>query len=132
MSHVERHVVDVTTDGAGDGTGYVPVRTGHISQIRYVKDATTPYANGVDFSISLEATGEAVWVENNVNASAERAPRQATHKTDGTYHQYAVKDVVYEQIALDEDRVKIVVSSGGANTTGRFYVVIGCEEDTRG
>ncbi len=52
MSYAERHVVIITTDGSGDGTGYTPVLTGKVSQIRYVK---TDYATGVDIVVTAEA-----------------------------------------------------------------------------
>ncbi len=62
---IRRETVTITVDGSGDGSGYTPVMSGRINQIRYVK---TDYANGVDFTITLEATGETVWTEENVNA----------------------------------------------------------------
>ena len=42
-----RETVTVTVDGSGDGTGYTPVLSGKLSQIRYVK---TDYDNGVTFA----------------------------------------------------------------------------------
>lgn len=122
MSYAERHEVAITTDGAGNGTGYVPVRSGHISQIRYVK---TDYDNGVTFAITAEATGETIWGEAAVNASKTVAPRQATHTTAGVAAVYAAAgEPVLDKIAIADDRVKIVVSLGGAAHTGTFYVMI--------
>ena len=123
MSYAERHVVTITTDAAGDGTGYTPVVTGRISTIRYAK---TDYADGVDFTVTLEATGESVWAESNVNASATRAPRQATHDVTGTASLYAGSgEPVEAPIVAAQDRVKIVVASGGDTKTGTFHVVLG-------
>jgi hypothetical protein len=82
----ERYVVALTTDGAGAATGYTPVVSGEVIQIRYVK---TDYDNGVGFTITAEATGETIWTEAAVNASATRAPRQATHSTAGVAALYA-------------------------------------------
>jgi len=122
MSYAERHIVTVTSDGSGDGTGYSPVITGKISTIRYAK---TDYADGVDFTITLEATGESVWAEADVNASATRAPRQATHGTDGTASLYAAGgEPVEDKIAVANDRVKIVIASAGATKTGNFHIVL--------
>lgn len=122
MSYAERHVVTVTSDGSGDGTGYTPVLTGKISTIRYVK---TDYADGVDFTVTLEATGESVWAESNVNASATRAPRQATHSVAGVAAVYAAAgEAVLDHIAAANDRVKIVVASAGATKVGTFHVVV--------
>ena len=111
-----RFVVTATTDGSGDATVYSPViADGAISQIRYVK---TNFADGVDFTVTLEATGETVWAESNVNASATRAPRQASYDTAGSITGY------YEFIAIANDRIKIVVAQGGDTKTGAFHIVL--------
>lgn len=122
MSYVERHAVAVTTAADGSATAYSPVVTGKLSQIRYVK---TDFTDGVDFTITAEATGETLWTESNVNASATRAPRQATHDTVGVASLYAAAGAaVNDKIALANDRVKIVIASGGNAKAGVFHVVI--------
>lgn len=123
MSYARRLTVTVTTDASGDATAYSDsIDYGLLSQIRYVK---TDYANGVDFTITLEATGETLWTESNVNASATRAPRQATHGTDGTAALYAAAGTaVNDKIAIAGDRVKIVVASGGDTKVGDFHIVL--------
>lgn len=121
--YAERHEVTITTDGSGDGTGYTPVVTGKIVAIHYAKD---DYAAGVDFTITAEATGESIWDEDDVNASASRAPRQATHAPDGSAALYAgAGEAVRDDIVLADDRVKIVVANGGANKSGTFSVIVG-------
>jgi len=123
IMYAERHEVQITTDGSGDGEGYTPVLKGRIQAIHYVKD---DYANGVDFAITAEATGESIWSENDVNASASRAPRQATHAPDGSAALYAAGgSAVRDHIVLASDRVKIVVASGGVNKSGTFHVIVG-------
>lgn len=122
MSYAERHAVSVTTAADGSATSYSPVVTGKLSQIRYVK---TDFADGSTFTITAEATGETLWSETAVNASATRAPRQATHTTAGVAALYAAGGAaVLDKIALAKDRVKIVIASGGAVTTGTFHIVI--------
>ena len=119
---LKRHTVSVTTDGSGAATDYSEVLSGRLSQIRYVK---TDFANGSTFLITAEATGETLWSESNVDASATRAPRQATHTVLGAAALYAGSGVaVLDHIVLAADRVKIVVSSGGATKTGTFYIVV--------
>jgi Na+-translocating ferredoxin:NAD+ oxidoreductase RnfC subunit len=122
MSHAQRLVVAVTTAADGSATAYTegPV-TGKVSQIRYVK---TDYANGVDFTITSEATGETIWTESDVNASATRAPRQATHSTAGVASLYAATFAVNDKIALANDRIKIIIGSGGDTKLGTFHFVI--------
>lgn len=120
--HAERHEVTIVTDGSGDGVGYTPVVTGRIVSIRYVKD---DYADGVDFDVTAEATGETIWDEDNVNASATRAPRQATHSVLGAAALYAAAgQAVLDDVVVANDRVKIVVSHGGDTKSGTFHVIV--------
>ena len=122
MSHAERHVVAVTTAADGTATAYSPVLTGKLSQIRYVK---ADFDAGVDFTITAEATGETLWTQSDVNASATVAPRQATHTTAGVAALYAGGgSAVLDKIALANDRVKIVIGSGGNAKTGAFHIVM--------
>lgn len=124
--YAERHVVDLVTDGSGNATGYTPVVTGRIHAIHYVKDGTIPFTDGVDVDVTLEATGQVVWDEDNVNASATRAPRQATHSTAGAAALYAAGGTaVLDHIVAAKDRVKVVVANGGSAKAGRFIVVVG-------
>lgn len=121
MSFVQRFAVAVTTAADGSATAYSPTLSGVLSQIRYVK---TDFADGVDFTITAEATGETLWTESDVNASATRAPRQATHSSAGAAALFAAGGVaVQDKIALALDRVKIVIASGGNTKTGTFHLV---------
>ncbi len=122
MSYAQRHTVTVTTDGSGDATAYTPNVMGLLSQIRYVK---TDFANGSTITITNDATGETLWTEANVNASATRAPRQATHGTDGAASLFvALGTAVQAPIALANDRIKIVILAGGATKTGVFHFTL--------
>lgn len=122
MSYAERHVVSVTTAADGSATAYSPVVTGKLSQIRYVK---TDFDNGSTFTITAEATGETLWSESNVDASATRAPRQATHSTLGAASLYAAGGTaVQDKIALARDRVKIVIAAGGNAKAGTFHIIV--------
>lgn len=122
MSYVRRIAVAVTTDASGAATVFSDaIAYGLLSQIRYVK---TDFADGVDFTITAEATGETLWAQSDVNASATVAPRQATHTTAGVAAVYAAADGVMDKIAIANDRVKIVVASGGDTKTGTFHFVL--------
>jgi hypothetical protein len=53
------------------------------------------------------------------------APRQATHSTAGAAALYAAAGTaVNDKIALANDRIKIVIASGGNTKTGVFHFVI--------
>jgi len=122
MSYAERHAVTITTDTNGDGTGYTPVVTGQIVQITYTK---TDYAAGVDFDVTGEASGVVIWDQDNVNATATVAPRQATHTTLGAAALYAAGGTaVLDGVYVANERVKIVVASGGDTKVGTFHVVV--------
>lgn len=119
---IRRFIVDVTTDGAGAATVYSPFLSGYIHEIHYIK---TDFTDGVDFTITAEATGETIWTQADVNAAAVKAPRQATHSNAGVAALYASGGVaVNDRIALGRDRVKIVIASGGATHTGQFQIVV--------
>lgn len=119
--YAERHVVNVTTAADGSATAYSPVLTGKISAIHYVKST---FADGVDFTVTAEATGESIWSETNVNASATRPLRQLTYTTTGSSIAYAATFGVYEPIVIAKDRIKIVIAAGGDTKAGTFHIVM--------
>ena len=122
MSYAERHTTSITTDASGDGTGFTPNVTGRIINVIYTKDT---YDNGVDFTITLEASGQAVWTGTDVNASTTVAPRQPVHATDGSASLYAAAgEPVEDHIWAGNERVKIVVAQGGNAKVGSFEVVV--------
>lgn len=119
---VRRFVHAVTTAADGSYTGYSPYLSGTIQSIHYLK---TNFTDGVDFTITAEATGETIWTEANVNAAKACFPRAATHSTAGVASLYAAAGTaVQAPVALGRDRVKIVLASGGNATTGAFHIVV--------
>lgn len=122
MSYAQRLRVAVTTASDGSAVAYAEAATGMLDRIVYTKG---DFANGVDFTITLETTGETLWAENDVNASTVRAPRQATHSTAGAAALYAAGGVaVLDRIAIAADRVKITIASGGNAKSGTFDIVL--------
>ncbi len=122
MSFIVRETVAVVTDGDGAATVYSDVVTGKVVSARYVKG---DFADGVDFNITAEATGETIWAQSDVNASVTIAPRQATHSTAGAAALYASGgQAVNDQIALAKDRIKIVTAQGGASKSGTFHFIL--------
>ena len=124
MSFIQRLAVAVTTAADGSATAYSATVTGKLSQIRYVKPGSGGFADGSTFTITSEATGETLWTETAVNASTTRAPRQATHTTAGAAALYAASGAaVNDKIGLADDRVKIVIASGGNTLACTFHFV---------
>ena len=124
MSYARRLTVNVTTAADGSATAYSdPIYYGLLSQIRYVK---ADFADGSTFTITADATGETLWSETGVNASATRAPRQAMHSTDGAAALYAPGGAaVLDKIAIANDRIKIVIANGGNAKSATFHFLIG-------
>lgn len=119
---VRRFVVDVTTDGAQAATVFTPYLSGLVHAIHYIK---TDFTDGVDFTITAEATGETIWTQADVNAAVVKAPRQATHSTAGVAALYvAAGTAVQDRIAISRDRIKIVIAQGGASKVGQFQFII--------
>ncbi len=121
---MRRFKVPVTTDGSGNATAYSPRFAGKIHSVQYVKDGANAYADGVDFTITAAETGENVWTESNVNASAVRYPRASTHNQAGAAALFAAGGTgVLDKIAV-VDKLKIVLAQGGANKVGAFHILV--------
>lgn len=119
---MRRYKVTLTTAADGTVIGYTPRVTGKLHAIHYVK---TDFANGVDFAITAEATGETLWTEADVNASAIRYPRSATHSNAGVAALYAAGGTaVLAPAGLGNDRIKISIVQGGNVKTGTFHVLV--------
>lgn len=117
---IRKHVVTLVTNGSGAATGYSPYLSGYIEAIQYLK---TDYASGVDFTVTAEATGEAIWTESDVNSAVIKHPRAATHTSAGVASLYAGSGTaVNDRIGLGRDRVKIVIAQGGDTKTGAFVI----------
>ncbi|QUS39552.1 hypothetical protein RPMA_12425 [Tardiphaga alba] len=126
---MRRYKVTLTTDASGNAVGYTPRIAGEIHQIEYVKDTASAganaYANGVDFTITGEATGVNLWTQLDVNASVVVAPRMPTHDRAGAASLYASGGTgVQTRVGLASDRVKISIAQGGNTKVGAFHVVV--------
>lgn len=122
---MRRYKVTVTTAADGTAVAFSPRLSGKVQQIEYVKDGTNPYAAGVDFAITGEASGVNLWTQSDVNASAVVAPRQPVHSQVGAAALFAAGGTaVTDKIGLGNDRVKIVLAQGGASKVGAFHIVV--------
>lgn len=122
MARARKYTVTATSDGDQVGTHYTSWINGYIESVQYVKAGSGGYTDGVDFTITAEATGEDIWVDTNINASEVVRPRAATCTTAGVAALYAASGAVNDRIALSRDRVKIVLAAAGANKTGTFVI----------
>jgi len=118
---IRKFTVSLTTDASGDVTAYTPYLSGLVQQVIYTK---TDFADGVDFAITVEGTGETVWTESNVNAAVAKLPRAFTHSTAGVALLYGPGQQVADQIAIGRDRIKCVIAQGGNAKTGTLTFLI--------
>lgn len=119
---IRKFTIPLTTNSGGAATAYSPYISGYIQAIQYVK---TDFANGVDFTITAEATGDAILTLTDQNTATIVRPRAGTHSTAGVASQYAADGTnVNDRIALGRDRVKVVVAQGGDTKTGTIIVTV--------
>jgi hypothetical protein len=119
---IRKFTVNLTTDSGGACTAYTPYLSGYINAIQYVK---TDFADGVDFTITADTTGESILALTDQNTAVKVFPRTATHTTVGVASLYAAAGTaVTTRIALGADRVKIVIAQGGNVKTGSVVVTV--------
>lgn len=119
---MRRFNVAVTTASDGSATAYSPFLSGYIHSVQYVK---TDFADGVDFTITAEATGQTIWTQSDVNAAVTKFPREGTTTTAGVASLYASGGTaVNDRVALGRDRVKIVIAQGGNAKVGAFNILV--------
>ena len=118
----------MTVNSASDGTatGFSQrIVGGKIHSISYIKAAADNYADTVDFVITKETTGETVWAQDNVTASATIYPRAATASTANAPALYEdTGEAVRDTIGIAVDRIKVELAQAGANKTGQFLILV--------
>lgn len=113
--------IPIVTAADGSATEYSPRISGKVHSVHYLK---TDFADGVDFTVTAEATGESIWAESNVNAAAVRYPRAPTHSQAGVAALYAAGGTaIQEPVGLANDRIKVVIAQGGNAKSGTLIVL---------
>lgn len=121
---MRRYKLPVTTAADGTAVALFPKVAGLLHSLHYVKDGSNGFTDGVDFTITAEATGENLWTEANVNASTVRYPRAPTHTQAGVPALYATGGTpVLDNIPVT-DRVKVTIAQGGNAKKGVFHIVV--------
>lgn len=119
---VRRVTKSITVSAGGAAEEYTPDVFGFLHSVHYDK---SNFADGVDFTITDEDSGQTLWSEENVNADASRYPRAATHSVAGAASLYAAAgEAVNGRIPIAGSRIKIVIASGGNATAGAFHFLI--------
>lgn len=119
---MKRYKLTITTAADGSATAYTPRTSGELCSIHYVKNN---FDDGVDFTITSEATGQSLWTDTNINASEVVSPRTPTHDQAGAALLYAAGGTAQAaKIPLASDRVKIVIAQGGNAKVGTFHILV--------
>ena len=113
--------VELTTSSGGAVTEYIEAGHWYINSIVYTK---TDFTDGVDFVVTGEDSGVAIWSQDDVNASVEVRPRAATHSTAGVAANYAATFPVNDRILIANERIKIAITNGGSAKTGTLKFVL--------
>ena len=106
----------------GTYTGYFNAMNGEILSLSYVKD---DFANGVDFTITNETTGETIWTEENVDAAKTVRPMALNQNTAGVDLAISADIPNRRPLFLANERVKVVIANGGVSTGGTFVLKVG-------
>ena len=119
---IRNFTIPLTTNSGGAVTAYSSYFSGYIDAVQYVK---TDFADGVDFTVTADETGEAILSLTDQNTATKLSPRAATHSTAGVAALYAGGGTaVNDRIALGRDRVKVVIAQGGNVKTGSVIVTV--------
>ena len=123
---VQLQTISITTTSGGADTEYSSVVTGCVAQVRYVPDGTAPLDTGADLDITLETSGVIVANHDDIGTSAfTRVYLQATHDVDGSASLYAAAgEPVEAPVCVANDRLKVIIGSGGDTKSGTFYIWI--------
>lgn len=117
--------VTVTTAADGSATAYAPAYgkcRGELESIQYEK---IDFADGVDFAITDEVTGESLWTDTNVNASEIVRPRAPLMDQAGAARLYAAGGTAVSGKIAIVSRIKIVIAQGGNAKSGKFRFHVG-------
>jgi hypothetical protein len=119
---IRREVVSITTNSSGAATAYTDYVSGIVRAIRYVK---TDFADGATITITADASGQAILTWTAQNTSDTSYPYAAQYTVADAASLYAAGGVaVNVPIPVANERIKVVVASGGDTKSGAIHFYI--------
>jgi hypothetical protein len=109
--------VVITTDAAGDSTDVTDIVIG--KEINAIRLVDTDLAAGADFTITEQATGQAIMTLTNKGATETWYPRLLVD--DGVGAEIAA---VYTKVSIGHSRIQVVTADGGDSKTGTIYFLL--------
>jgi len=79
---------------------------------------------GSTMTLSTEGTGQTIWTEANVDATAIRYPRLQVHSSAGVARTYNGTQPVCVAPMVCHERLKMIVASGGDSKKGTWDVYV--------
>lgn len=117
--------VTVETDASGAGVAYLPAGPQHVAGLTglvvCIDYEKIDFADTANVTVTTESSGATLWSKNGVTASKRVYPRAKAQDTTGSD-----LDGSFSRIPVCGERIKVAVSSAGANKSGRFTVVLEC------
>lgn len=125
----KRHFINILTLADGSFTYFFPKTSGKLSSLHYIKDTANAganaLANGVDFTFTVESTGEAVLTLTDQNTSGSWRPRVPTVSPANAAQLYAAGgSAVNDKIEIASDRIKLVIAQGGNAKVGQVIAIM--------
>ncbi len=123
--YAECHAVSLVTTAGGDATGYTPVVTGRVLEIRVVVPGSGGVTSGADFTITNELTGAAILTLTNQNGSGTFNPQAPVCGLTGVGLTYDATRTINAPVVVVGGRVKVVLAQGGNVLACTVYVTVG-------
>lgn len=121
-----RFGVALTGDGTGSATGYTsgPV-SGRVMQVLYVP-GSAGFQSGSVIAITGEETGTVIQtITTSGTAAFQTVPAQQVSGPTGTVGMYGAGATILQPVIIANERIKVLVSNGGANKSGTVSLLIG-------
>lgn len=116
---------DVTVDVAsGTGLANTEAITGRIYGVRYLKDGTAPYDANATVAIRLYRAGHSSYVQIFASVAGQIDNDNLLMFGWPVLDNAGAETGAYDAVPMVNDTLRVIVSNGGTNTTGKFRVLV--------
>ena len=123
MGYISRESMTLVTDGSSNSTQFSSgVYSGFIHAIRYATGTASNIATVATLTITPELSGLDILADTNTSVSHTAYPRCTINTTGGVA--LGLSSGQFDRVPLGQERVKVVVSQGGATKNGTLILMI--------